>query len=100
MKPTKARKLASALTSKGFLTSTNDHTFYILYVNGRKTSIRTKISHGKKEYGKSLLGQMSKQLRLEPRQFERLIECPMSEQDYLKHLVDSGHLSSNVAINQ
>lgn len=88
----KATDISSSLKKKGFEEKTGDHFFYILYVNGKKTKIRTKISHGIREYGINLLKQVWKQLKLNRRGFQDLIECPMSYEDYVSHLEENGHL--------
>ena len=62
--PRPAREVASALLAKGFLKKENDHSFFTLWVDGKKTIIHTKISHGEKEIGDSLLGTMARQLGL------------------------------------
>jgi hypothetical protein len=78
----KTRRIHKSLSTKGFNTSNNDHIWYILYVDGKKTSIRTKISHGKKEYDDSLLGKMAGQLRLSKNDLLELIDCPLSYEKY------------------
>ena len=92
MDPVNTRKLGNVLTSKGFKEKQGDHTFYFLYAGDKKTSVHTKISHGRKEYGANLLSQMSKDLHLTNKQFGQLIECPLSHEDYIQVLVDHGHL--------
>lgn len=86
MNPMKTRDIESGLLRKGFRRSERHHTYYFLYVDGLKTSIRTKISRGEREYGEPLLGQMSKQLGLDRQQFHELVTCPMSAEDYRQHL--------------
>ena len=100
MSPKKTVQIASALQSKGFRPSNRHHTYYILYVNGRKTSVRTKVSHGIREYGKSLLGQMSKQLGVSRRQLDRLIECPMSEEEYVSLLIRNNRIKNRVEVEE
>ena len=91
MTPRPTRKLASALMSKGFACREGDHKYYYLYVDGRRTIVRTKLSHGKREYDNNLLTQMRHQLRLrDSRQFENLIDCPMSHAEYVAYLVNVG----------
>lgn len=100
MKTRKSTELGAALVRKGFRARQGDHTFYILYVSGRKTSIRTKIGHGSKEYGAGLLGQISKDLHLGRRDFDQLVECPISHHDYVRLLVEQGKLASDVLAGQ
>lgn len=78
----RTRDIESALTSKGFKQANSDHKYYFFYVDGKKTSIRTKISHGASEYGDVLLGLMKKQLHLEKKELEELINCTLGEKEY------------------
>lgn len=88
----KPRKLESALLSKGFVKDNTHHKMLWFHVEGRKTAIRTRISHDVKDYGDSLLGEMSKQVKLPRKKFTDLIECPMSREDYIGHLRSAGVL--------
>ncbi|MCW4001048.1 MAG: hypothetical protein NWE93_12495 [Candidatus Bathyarchaeota archaeon] len=87
----KAREVISSLKKKGFLQSEGDHTYFVLHVSGKKTSIRTKVSHGKTELDEYLLHMMSLQVKLEKRQFADLVNCPLSAQDYLRILEAQGY---------
>ena len=66
---------------------------YWLYVKDRKTSVRTRISQGANEYDDYLQGQMARQLRLKRDEFDSLIECPLSEEDYVRLLTEGGDVS-------
>ncbi len=94
MSAKKTQEIASALTGKGFRRSQGDHEFYFFYVYGKKTSIRTKISHGATEYGDSLLAKMSRQLHLVRKEFDQFVDCEKTEKEYVEHLVKSGTLSA------
>jgi predicted RNA binding protein YcfA (HicA-like mRNA interferase family) len=61
----KARNVVSGLEKKGFVQAEGDHTFLIFYVNGKKTSIHTKVSHGSNEINDYLINKMSIQIKLE-----------------------------------
>lgn len=63
-----------------------------MYVNGKKTAIFTKTSHGIKEYGGKLLKNMAWQLRLSPAERYRLVDCPMSEEEYIVLLREKGEI--------
>ena len=93
MSTMQARTIASGLQSKGFKRSNRHHVFFHLYINGRRTPVHTRISHGQRECGDSLISMMSKDLRLKPKQFKRLVTCPMSFQVYVKHLANEGHIT-------
>jgi hypothetical protein len=94
MSARKTREIASALTAKGFRPKENDHTYFTLYIHGRKTPVWTKISHGVTEYGDVLLAKMSRQLHLVRREFDRFVDCTKTEQEYIKHLVKIRVLSA------
>ena len=79
----KAREIKEGLTKKGFITVQGDHTFLFLSVAGRKSSIRTKISHGHREYGDNLLSLVARGLHISTKQLDDLLDCPLSYEDYL-----------------
>jgi predicted RNA binding protein YcfA (HicA-like mRNA interferase family) len=88
----KVRDITAALNKKGFELAKTHHNYFILYVDGKKTSIRTRISHGKKEYGENLLQAMSKQLKLPRGLFDELLDCPLSYDDYISILKENGDI--------
>lgn len=88
----KPRILEKALLSKGFAKDNKHHRMLWFYLDGKKTAIRTRISHDAKDYGDPLLGEMSKQVKLPRKKFTDLIECPMSREDYIGHLRSAGVL--------
>ena len=90
--PRDAKKVAANLTSKGFTTLESDHTFYRLFVDGKNTGIRTKISHGEKEIHDGLLAQMAKQTKLIKKEFLELVDCPLTFERYLELLRNRDHL--------
>jgi hypothetical protein len=55
-------------------------------VDGKKTPIYTKISHGEREIRDKLLGVMARQLRLTRLQFLELIDCKLTEPEYVQLL--------------
>jgi len=89
----KTDKISSSLLKKGFVVRESHHKYYILFVDGKKTSIRTRISHGSKEYGVNLLSAMRKQLKLNYMdELTDLINCPMSMSDYVQLLIERGQI--------
>lgn len=96
MKPRKTREIANNLQRKGFHVIQRNHAFYFLYVHGKKTSIRTKISHGAEEYAPSLLKQMAKQLFLSSTEFDDLINCPLTYEKLIEILENKGVLHPSV----
>lgn len=83
MDPRRVRDIEASLQRKGFRKTEGDHHYFHLYVDGKKTAVFTKTSHGMKEYGGRLLKSMAWQLRLTSEEFYRLVDCPMSEGEYL-----------------
>ena len=92
MSPRRTRDLAAALLRKGFGRDNTHHEMYWLYVGGKRTSVRTRISHGAREYGDSLLGQMARQLGLTRSEYDDLIECPMGGTEYVRLLTERGRI--------
>jgi len=85
----------SALLKKGFRSErdTGDEIIY-LYLDGKKTHVFTKVSHGSAEDIRNvLLDKMKKQLYVTNKQFEELIGCTMDGPGYLKILRDRNVLS-------
>lgn len=92
MKPRKTEDIADCLLRKGFQRANRDHVFFFLFVNGKKTNIRTKISHGSTECGANLLSIMANQLQLKSQELEALLDCPLSEEQYIDLLRQRGKL--------
>ena len=88
----RTRDLEAALTTKGFHQDNNHHEMYRLYVGGRKTSVRTYISHGKSEYGDNLLGQIARQVKLRRAELDDLVDCPLDGEAYAALLIQRGHV--------
>ena len=90
--PKKVRDIISDLQRKGFRSQENDRTFLHLWVGGKKTPVWTKRSHGEKEIGDRLLGLMARQLRVTRREFNDLVDCPLSEDEYVRMLREGDHI--------
>ena len=79
-------KIESSLQSKGFQKEKKDHRVFIYYtINGERTLVKTKTSHGNRKYksiGNTLLGKMAKQCKLNFGQFIDLIDCPLNRNEY------------------
>ncbi|MEL7071105.1 MAG: hypothetical protein AAGN15_21010 [Cyanobacteria bacterium J06581_3] len=91
--PRKKSKVESALRKKGFEQASGDHRFFVyITTQGKKTAVRTKTSHTPKmkEIPDNLLAQMSKQCRLKKADFLKLIDCPLTRENYEKILKDQG----------
>jgi len=88
----KTKELESALVGKGFRQDNTHHRFFWLFDGEKKTSVKTYVSHGVREYGDELLDKVKKQLGLTKPQLLDLIACPMTEHDYLEHLLNIGRI--------
>lgn len=85
--------IEGALKRKGFRLDETHHRYLVLHVDGKRTAIRTRLSHSGMDYGDDLLSQVRKQLQLpSKRELLSLIDCPLSEQDYLSMLRANGKL--------
>jgi len=79
------------LAQKGFRSEEGrrDHRYWFFYHEERKTNIFTKISRGTgyRDYGIDLLNKVKRQLRFDTlEQLQDFIDCPMSGEDYARHL--------------
>lgn len=86
----KTKDIRKSLIYKGFIEEDRDHKHYILIINNKKTSVFTKISHGKEEIDDGLIGCMAKQTRLSKKEFLDLVECPLSYEIYIQKLINQG----------
>ena len=79
------RKIQKALQQKGFKRSDNDHAkFSYFSLTGIKTSVWTKTSYGSKhkDLSDSNISSMARQCRLSNREFNDLIHCPLTRDNY------------------
>jgi predicted RNA binding protein YcfA (HicA-like mRNA interferase family) len=83
--PRDKREVEKALQSKGFVKKEGDHHYFVYHsIEGKKSSIFTKTSHTPKmrDIPDNLLAQMARQCKLTKGEFERLVDCPMSQTEY------------------
>lgn len=92
MSARRVREMEQTLLSKGFRRRDGDHRYFHLYIDGRRTAIWTKFSHGAGEYGDALLAKVRQQLRLTRTQFDDLMDCPMGFEGYVTALRERGEL--------
>lgn len=86
-------KVQSNLPKKGFVERDDrKHIFYHFHHGGKKTHIRTHVSHGSKykTLGDDLVSKMAKQCKVTTKNFRGLAECTVSHEDYIKLLTESG----------
>lgn len=92
--PRATKNVERALTKKGFtLEKKRDHNYYFLYLNGKKTIINTKVSHGShKDISDGLLNKMMKQMKLPKKEFDEYMNCTFSKEEYLNYLKVNGYI--------
>ncbi len=88
--PRKSRAIRAALLSKGFIADETHHEMFWLVVDGRKSSIRTRINHGVAEYGENLLSLIARQVGLSNKELYSLVDCPMNGEKLKRLLVERG----------
>lgn len=93
MSTRKVREIRQSLLAKGFHQQQSHHEMYWFEVDGKRTSVRTRLSHGAKEYDDRLLALMSRQLHLTRKEFERLVDCPMTGEEYRGLLIQRGAIT-------
>jgi hypothetical protein len=84
--PRKHRDIRSGLEAKGFTVDDQRRHIVLIYedIQGRITTARTMLSHGARgsDISDNLLGRMARQVGLDRSDFLRLIDCPMSREDF------------------
>ena len=85
--PRDRRDVVRSLKTKGFIEHSGDHEYYTYHtLDGKKTRIRTKVSHGTKykELSDSLIGQMARQVNLSKSEFLKFVDCTLDQTKYEK----------------
>lgn len=88
-------KVKENLPKKGFVEQDDrNHVFYHFKHDGKKTHIRTHVSHGSKykTLGNDLVSKMAKQCKLTTKNFRSLAECTISHEEYIKLLEEAGEI--------
>lgn len=88
----KTRDVSTNLCKKGFRKKENDHTKFHPYIDGKRTGIYTKISHGETEIHEPLIRSMARELRLNKEQFLGLVDCSIDGDQYISILKENGDL--------
>lgn len=73
--------IANSLLKKEFEEKQSSHTRRTYFIDGKKSSIFTVVSHGKKEISDDLMHKMAKQIKLSYKQFCDVVDCPMSKEE-------------------
>jgi hypothetical protein len=88
------RAFAGALLRKGFeRVEGKHHAMFFLVAEGKRTSVRTRLSHGQRRVDEWLLSEIAKELHLSKRELLRFVECAMSGQEYAALMAERGYLS-------
>jgi len=86
-------KFIAAIKREGFVLDKTHHTVFWYYLGGKKTSVRTRTSHGEKEFNDGLMAERRKQIGLASKeQMLDLIECPLSADDLHQILIEGGRI--------
>lgn len=83
------RKAEKALIKKGFV-KVDTHHHYFEFVHEGKVVVRTRMSHNNQEINNYLISAMSKQCQVNKEDFLNLINCPLSQEGYIKKLKERG----------
>ncbi|MCL5966191.1 MAG: hypothetical protein M1550_03075 [Deltaproteobacteria bacterium] len=90
--PRKTKAIRAALIKKGFVADDTHHEMFWLVADGKKTSVRTRISHGAKEYGDELLSLVARQVGVSKQELHRLVDCPMDGARLIALLIERGRV--------
>lgn len=91
--PRRRTEVEAGLKRKGFVQEEGDHHFFIYHtMDGLRTPVITKTSHGDRDIGDPLLAKMARQCRLTRAMFLDLIDCPLSRADYEDLLRQNGDI--------
>ena len=100
----KRGKVERALESKGFMRRPKKHIFFVYHTRKKelKTSVWTMMSHGNSgaDVSRSLSAKMARQCRINKTEFERLIDCSLSQEAYENLLVNKKVIEAPNAANQ
>jgi len=81
------------LKKKGVIDAPGDHKFLHLYHEGRFV-LSTKISHGgAHDLDDFLIRKMATQCKLTKEDFLNLANCPLSKEEYITRLIESGMIN-------
>ena len=87
------REIKAKLQIKGFEEDFRDHDCFYYMNRGQKTNIWTKTSFGSKNYiDDDLILKMARQVKLNKKEFMKLIECTLSKEEYRELLIEKGFI--------
>lgn len=86
-----AREIDRALRKKGFVLENSKDRIYRLYAGGRKTRIRTLLSHtSNMDYDDTLLSLVAREMKLTKKELLQFVECTLSGEGYMALLSERG----------
>lgn len=94
-KLSKGPNFRQALSKKGFHDQGKgkDHHWMVLYVDGKKTHIKTKVSRGSKDIPRRVFSAIYKQLNMPNHAYLlEYLKCPKSYEDYIQMLQENDAL--------
>jgi len=89
------REVKQNLQRKGFKEKQGAKHILYIFMHKNKKICETHMSRNDQDLNDYLIGKMSKQLYLNKKDFIRLIDCPMSEEEYIKILKDKDILEES-----
>ena len=90
------REIERSLLKKGFKLKERDHHYFTYFtINGEKTSVWTKTSHGTSSatLSDSLVNSMARQCGLSNSQFKQLVACPLLQPELETILIETGRIN-------
>jgi hypothetical protein len=83
--PIERETIRAALTRKGFREKSAGHIQLYLFVDGKKTSVFTRLSHGSghREYSDDLVGMVARQIGLTKGEFVEFVDCRLEFVPYV-----------------
>ena len=93
--PVRTSDIELSLPRKGFEREVSHHVYFKFRYGGKDWGISTFYSHGQREVGDHLVGRMARQVKLPKADFLRLVQCPMSAEEYLELLVREGLVTAD-----
>jgi predicted RNA binding protein YcfA (HicA-like mRNA interferase family) len=102
----KSKDFAHALEKKGFKKSAhtkqrgrrgrgNHHIYYYFFYKGKQTKVKTRISHGNKEYDDKVISDIKKEMYLDKNELFDFVRCKLTESKYTAILLQRKVLKSN-----
>ncbi len=95
--PRKQTDIERGLKNKGFLLTESHHHHYFIYhsIAGKKTTVKTKTSHGQREISDDLIGKMAQQVKLNRSEFLNLVDCSLFHACRTSGAVQQGKYGAN-----